>query len=252
MAQRRLIVGVIGGDFNLDSGEELGKEVARRGWIVMTGGQVRDRSLVVPKGEVKEAALLGAASAESEGAISRLIGILPEPGEAPIKPKKPSWNRPTPYRLFLHTGLTHNVRNVINGRTPDVLVAFGGSRGTLAEIAFGLSARRTIFVHRGFDRLRRNLEKYFGPGGDPDDRDVYFQTPLRFYPAMANGVDELLANLRHLFAELPTNEVSATELANRIAATTTISERELTGFPGLPHEKSAGDYFERIVGEISQ
>jgi hypothetical protein len=51
MAERRLIVGVIGGDLNLSSGEELGKEVTRRGWILLTGGKVRERFLVEPKGE---------------------------------------------------------------------------------------------------------------------------------------------------------------------------------------------------------
>ena len=38
MAKRRLIVGVIGGDFNMSPGEEFGREVTRRGWILLTGG----------------------------------------------------------------------------------------------------------------------------------------------------------------------------------------------------------------------
>lgn len=250
MAQRRLMVGAIGGDFNLNSGEELGEEVARRGWILLTGGTVRQRSLIVAKGEVKESAMLGAASLESEGVIPRLIGILPEPGAEGEEARKPVWNRPSPYRLFLHTGLAHNVRNVINGRTPDVLVAFGGSRGTLAEIAFGLSAGRKVFVHRGFDRLRQNLDKYFGPEAKPYDRKLYLEVPLRFYPAAASGVEELVARLQQMFTKGQPNEVSATELADRIAATTAISDR--TGFPGLPHEKNARDHFERIVGEMSR
>jgi len=34
------------------------------------------------------------------------------------------WRRPSARRLFLDSGLSHNIRNVINGRTPDVVVAF--------------------------------------------------------------------------------------------------------------------------------
>jgi predicted Rossmann-fold nucleotide-binding protein len=123
--RRRLIVGVVGGDDNMRGGEELGREIARRGWILLTGGQLMERSLVEATGAVKDAAMLGAVAAD-DGA--RLAGILPS---ILIK-----WRRPSARRLFLDTGLPHNVRNVINGRTPDVVVAFGCSQGTLAEIAF--------------------------------------------------------------------------------------------------------------------
>src|SRR6202035_5244467 len=122
---RRLIVGVIGGDDNMRRGEELGREIARRGWILLTGGQLLERSIVVPRGAVKDASMLGADSAETEsgGALAaRLVGIIPS--------KTVQWRQPSARRLFLHTGLPHNVRNVINGRTPDIVVAFGGRGGT--------------------------------------------------------------------------------------------------------------------------
>jgi len=194
--------------------------------------------------------MLGAAGLEEEGLTPRLIGILPERGEDVMAPKKPSWDRPLRYRLFLHTGLAHNVRNVINGRTPDVLVAFGGSRGTLAEMAFGLSAGRKVFVHRGFDRLWQNFNKYFGPSVEPVDREVYLEQPLRFYPVAAKGADELVTYLHQMFASGPLREVNAVELADRIAQETSISDS--TGFPGLPHEPSAREHFEGIVGEMSK
>jgi SLOG cluster4 family len=95
----------------------------RRGWILLTGGQVLERAAVEPTGAVKDASMLGAHAAAGEGA--RLVGILPA--------KTVRWRRPSARRLFLDTGLPHNVRNVINGRTPDVVVAFAAARGLLLK-----------------------------------------------------------------------------------------------------------------------
>jgi predicted Rossmann-fold nucleotide-binding protein len=200
-------------------------------------------------GEVKDAAMLGAAEAERTGTMARLIGILPEHKQDWKTPIAARWNRPSPYRLFLQTGLAHNVRNVINGRAPDVLVAFGGSRGTLAELAFALSAGRKVFVHRGFKRLSKNFDKYFSPDAKECHRETYFANPLRLYPAAAPSVEELLARLRAIFAHRASPEVGAINLAKRIADTTDVDDR--TGFPGLPHEPDAKECFERIVAEMS-
>jgi hypothetical protein len=76
---------------------ELGREIARRGWILLTGGSLLDRSLVICEGQVKEAAMLGAASVENEG-IARLIGILPERQAQGQEPKEPTWDRPSRLR----------------------------------------------------------------------------------------------------------------------------------------------------------
>ena len=73
ISQRQLIVGVIGGDDNMRRGEELGREIARRGWILLTGGQVLERAAVEPTGAVKDASMLEAHAAAGEGA--RLVGI---------------------------------------------------------------------------------------------------------------------------------------------------------------------------------
>jgi len=90
-------------------------------------------------------------------------------------------------RLFLDTGLSHNIRNVINGRTPDVVVAFGGSQGTLAEVAFAKAAGREAIFYVGLERLRQNFEKYVGKESAHTDRETYFEEPLRTYPE-ASGV----------------------------------------------------------------
>lgn len=245
-ATRRIIVGVIGGDQNMQPGVELGREVTRRGWILLTGGQLRQRDDVARSGEVKEAVMLGAAAAEREGLTARLIGILPDRQQA----GRPNWHRPLPHHLFLSTGLAHNIRNVINGRTPDVLVAFGGSRGTLAEMAFAMAAGRQVLVHRGFARLLKNFDAHFGPKAEPKHRMDYLAAPRRIYPEAAQSVDELLSLLHQMFAAGAPAEADAVDLAERIAATTQAGDA--SQFPGLPHEADSIERFERILWEISQ
>jgi uncharacterized protein (TIGR00725 family) len=181
ISQRQLIVGVIGGDDNMRRGEELGREIARRGWILLTGGQVLERAVVEPTGAVKDASMLGADAAAGEGA--RLVGIIPA--------STIQWRRASARRLFLDTGLSHNVRNVINGRTPDVVVAFGGSQGTLAEVAFAKAAAREVIYYAGLERLRRNFEKYFGKGSAHTHKETYFEEPLRTYPEASNCRDRI-------------------------------------------------------------
>lgn len=241
-ASRRLIVGVIGGDHNMDLGQKFGGEVTRRGWILLSGGEARPRADIL-RGEVKDAVMLGAAEAEGARSPARLIGILPS-----REAEKPCWRRPSRHRLFLDSGLPHNIRNVINGRTPDVLVAFGGGCGTLAEMAFALAAGRPVFVHGGFERLRKNFEAYFGPDAEPAHREIYLAAPMRIYPCAE--VAELLAGLRQMFEEGPSPDVEAFALAERIAATIRVGAG--AGFPGLPGEPDATERFARIAAEISQ
>lgn len=113
MAQRRIIIGAIGGDGQKEAAVALGKAVAEAGCILLTGGELRDSD------EVKDAAMLGAASTRATGSTPRLVGIIPS--------NIPKWDESVENALFLRTGLEHNFRNVINGLTPDVLIVFGGS-----------------------------------------------------------------------------------------------------------------------------
>jgi predicted Rossmann-fold nucleotide-binding protein len=247
-AKRRLIVGVIGGDDNMRRGEKLGREIARRGWILLTGGQVLERAVVAATGAVKDAAMLGADAAESEGngaVAARLAGILPS--------KTVQWRRSSARRLFLETGLSHNVRNVITGRTPDIVVAFGGSQGTLAEVAFAKAAGREVVFYVGLERLRRNFEKYFGRRGSARiDRQTYFEEPLRTYPegvGAAGTVASLISQLGHALAQGIEADCTAVALADRIeGAARPIGQ---SGFPGLPGDSESKSRFEALMENLS-
>jgi uncharacterized protein (TIGR00725 family) len=191
MNQRRIVIGAIGGDRHKDAAIAFGKAVAEQGCILLTGGKLQESD------EVKNAAMTGARSAEATGAVARLVGILPSDKD------KELWVA-TSRRLFLDTGLTHNIRNVINGLTPDVLVIFGGGGGTLAEAAFAVAANKPMFfgdLSASRNRLIKNFRKYFVDGANSErDVDLYLRAPLAedAYRDAWNGplaVDELKSGL---------------------------------------------------------
>lgn len=247
--QRRVIIGAIGGDRQMSAGLELGKIVTQRGLILLTGGRLLPQATVESRGEVKDASMLGAFEAEPHSA--RLIGILPTDGSS-----RPHWEYSEGARqLFLHTGLPHFVRNFINGRTPDVVVAFGGSRGTLAEIAFALkSDRPVIFAAESLARLRARFQEFFGePSRITEDRHIYFDEPLNAYRE-AIGLD---CNSINLLEMLTTTLHTASEVVDIAGALDSLTgERavldEETGFPGLPGDAESKARFESIVRAISK
>ena len=117
MTQHAVIIGVIGasecGDDISSMAREVGREIARRGGILVCGGL----------GGVMEAACRGA---RDEGGLT--IGILPGSHRKDANPY---------VTLPIVTGLG-DARNVIIARTSDVLVAIGGKYGTLSEMAFAM------------------------------------------------------------------------------------------------------------------
>jgi uncharacterized protein (TIGR00725 family) len=97
----------------------IGREAARRGWIVVTGGL----------SGVMEAAARGAQEA---GGLT--VGILPggDRGEA------------NPFiQVAVATHIRH-ARNSIIAHTADVLIAVDGEYGTLSEIALGLKLGKPV------------------------------------------------------------------------------------------------------------
>ncbi len=114
---RRLHIGVIGEQDARPEmrrlAEEVGREIARRGAVLVCGGL----------GGVMEAAARGAA--EAGGVV---VGILPGTRAEEANPY---------VSVPVVTGLGE-ARNVIVVRTSDALVAVGGSYGTLSEIAYAL------------------------------------------------------------------------------------------------------------------
>lgn len=113
----RVIIGVIGGDpapeEALHQAEAAGREIARRGHILICGG----------RGGVMEAACRGAAEA---GGLT--IGVLPDADRALMNDY---------VRIPIVTGLGR-ARNLVIVLTADALIAVDGGYGTLSEIAFAL------------------------------------------------------------------------------------------------------------------
>ena len=98
---------------------EVGREVARRGAVLLCGGL----------GGVMAAAAQGAGE---EGGVS--IGILPDPDRS----------RANPYLTYsLPTNLGH-ARNVLIAHSADALIAVDGSHGTISEAAIALKLGKPV------------------------------------------------------------------------------------------------------------
>ncbi|QRV25628.1 TIGR00725 family protein [Marinomonas foliarum] len=121
-----LPIGVIGPKVNatdeqLFFAEEVGRAVAEMGLPLLTGGKT------------------GVMEASSRGAFNAnglTIGILPDE----------CWSAANAYiTIPIVTGLGP-ARNAIIGRTCPVLIAIGGSYGTLTEMAFGMHFDRCVLA----------------------------------------------------------------------------------------------------------
>lgn len=123
----RVVIGVLGPatcDDDLAAlAWALGKGVAERGAVLLTGG----------RGGIMEAASKGAREA---GGLT--IGVLPGDGVENSPP-----NAYVDVALF--TGLGEG-RNWINVCASDAVIAVGGGFGTLAEIALALKARKPVVL----------------------------------------------------------------------------------------------------------
>ena len=106
----------------------LGKAVAQRGYVLVTGGGP------------------GVMKAASEGAHlagGLVIGILPNDRTRPLE------GYPNEYvDIPVYTGMS-DARNSINARTPHVVVALSGGAGTVSEIALALKAGTPVISLRG-------------------------------------------------------------------------------------------------------
>ncbi len=101
--------------------EEVGRLLAERGCVVVTGGL----------GEVMAAAMRGA-----KGAGGTTIGILPGTSRADAN----EW-----VDHAVATGLGH-MRNFSVAATGDAVIAVGGSWGSLTEIGFAIRLGRPVVI----------------------------------------------------------------------------------------------------------
>jgi hypothetical protein len=121
------VIGIMGagepGDRSLADARRLGRLVAERGWIVLTGGR--------PAG-VMAAACAGAK--EVPGSLT--LGILPSA----------QGGTSADVDLAVFTGMG-DARNAINVLTSDVVIACGvEGPGTASEVALGLKAEKPVVL----------------------------------------------------------------------------------------------------------
>lgn len=127
MRMRKKIIGVMGPGKtatreDLQNAEELGKQIAQQGWILLTGG--------------KNIGVMNAASQGAKSANGLTIGILPNQHTTDI-------SAAVDIAIFTDMG---NARNNINVNSSDVVVACGIGVGTASEISLALKANKKVIM----------------------------------------------------------------------------------------------------------
>jgi uncharacterized protein (TIGR00725 family) len=124
---RRPVIGIMGAAApsatSVAAARELGRLLAERGWIVLTGGR-------------SEGVMAAACAGAKQIPGSLTLGILPSPvgGES------------ADLDIAVFTGMGE-ARNVINVLTSDVVVACGvEAAGTISEIALALKAGKPVIL----------------------------------------------------------------------------------------------------------
>jgi len=128
ISRKSFIIGVMGSHRDespavMEEARRLGEGIAMRGHALLTGGGP------------------GVMRAASEGAYRAgglVIGVLPNDRRHPLE-KYPNEYVDIP----IYTGMS-DARNVINAKTPHVIVALSGGPGTLSEMALALRAETPV------------------------------------------------------------------------------------------------------------
>ena len=119
--RKPFIVGIMGShrddNVSMDEARILGEAIAKRGHVLLTGGGT------------------GVMNAASKGAYlagGLVIGILPNDKERPLA------GYPNEFiDIPIYTGM-YEARNLINAKTPDLIIALAGGPGTLSEMVLAL------------------------------------------------------------------------------------------------------------------
>ncbi|MEW6208287.1 MAG: hypothetical protein AB1631_07960 [Acidobacteriota bacterium] len=111
--------------------EKLGAAIAARGCVLMTGATTGLTDMV-------------ARAARTRGALT--IGISPAANEREHVEK---YNLPLTAEVIVYTGFGLKGRNVVNIRSSDVVIIFGGGMGTLNEFTIAYDEGKIIGVLHG-------------------------------------------------------------------------------------------------------
>ncbi|MBU4348602.1 LOG family protein [Patescibacteria group bacterium] len=144
----------------VEKAEELGREIARRDMVLVTGATVG-----IPYWAAK--------GAKEEGGI--VIGVSPAASEAA---HTRSYRLPTDYHdLIMYTGFEYSGRNLLLVRSSDATVTVCGRMGTLNEFTIAFEDQKPIGVLEGTggtaDEIRELVGKmHRGPGRIVYSKDV--------------------------------------------------------------------------------
>lgn len=121
-----MIIGVMGGaaadPSALEKAHELGRLIAREGWVLLNGG--------------RNAGIMEASARGAREAGGLVVGILPDDHRRQVSPY---------VTIPILTGMG-SARNNINVLSSHVVVAFPGGAGTISEIALALKAGRRVIL----------------------------------------------------------------------------------------------------------
>ena len=124
--KRPPVIGVMGGGAaspaTVALAEELGREIARAGWVLLNGG--------------RDAGVMAASARGARAAGGLVVGILPDRDDTDASPD---------LTIALVTGLG-DARNAVNVLSSNVVVALPGGAGTLSEIALAFKARKPLVL----------------------------------------------------------------------------------------------------------
>lgn len=135
---RKPIIGVMGpGNPNdqavLDQAEIIGRQIAKRDWVLLTGGR---------KAGVMDAASKGAAKAGG-----KVIGVLPNDSHHGMSEH---------VSIPIVTGVG-SARNVINILTADVVIVCGMGLGTASETALAIKYQKPVM----FSKVEKSHLQFF-------------------------------------------------------------------------------------------
>ena len=136
MVDKKRMIAVIGASRPSQRGwgtaENVGREIAMRGAVVVCGGL----------GGIMEAVSKGAVEAGGE-----VLGLLPGPDKTEANPY---------VTLRVATNMGH-ARNIIIAHTADALIAIEGEYGTMSEAAIGLKLAKRVVVLPGGPELEGTI-----------------------------------------------------------------------------------------------
>lgn len=158
-------------DSALESSKEMGREIARRNCVLVTGATIG-----IP--------YWSAIGAKEEGGI--VIGFSPAASE---KAHKKTYRLPTDFHdVIVYTGFNYSGRNLILTRSSDAVVIICGRMGTLNEFSIAFEDDKPIGILTGSggtaDRIKEIVDtSHRGPG-----KIIYNSNPKK----LINGLIKLI------------------------------------------------------------